>query len=342
MTDYPETKKSSKRPVWAKREVFLRKMETARRWRGFLAIFICVFLGFFIINGAMRAISLKKYVSDSRWDEAMPFAAAISTTPPSVLVFNKGIGEIVVLKVPDELNVPTGDATSPSIKVSDINTGKGGEMNKVLTRVLGLDIQNYAVLKDKKDIDQATLEEAYRNFSSFSTLAAVVTVGKIPGIKSTNITRIDLLRLWWQVKLSGIKSPKIIDLGQFLGSTLGPGGTQIEGLDSELLHQTINKYFEIKNLADQNIKLEVKNSSGAAGIGQLAGEIATSAGFNVTRVGTGEVKTAGCRIVAGSKNLRAVSYLANIFKCDIVAPPSDAQGAPIMLDLGSDFAKSLF
>lgn len=335
MTDYPATKKTSKKPVWA-------KVGTARKWRGFLAIFICVFLGFFIINGVLRAFSFKKFVSNSRWDEAMPFAAAISTTPPSVLVFNKDLGEIVVLKVPGELGVPAGDSAGESFKVSNINTADGREMAKVLTRVLGLDIQNYVVLKERHEISQTAADAAYRDFSSFSTLASIVTVGRSPGVKSTNIARIDLLRLWWQVKLSGVKSPKIIDLGEFSESIPGrPGGTRVKSLDSELLHLSVNKYFEVKGLSEGNIKLEIKNSSGAIGVGQLAGEIATSAGFNVTRVGTGESKIAGCRIVAGSKNSKAVSYLANIFQCDIVAPSPDAQGAPIMLDLGSDVAKSL-
>ncbi len=334
MTDYPAAKKSSNKPVWA-------KAGTARKWRGILAIFICVFLGFFIINGVLRAFSLKQFVSNSRWDDSMPFAAAISTGPPSVLVFNKDIGEIAVLKVPAELGVPAGDRTGESFKVSNINTGNGREMAKGLTRVLGLDIQNYVVLNERHEISQTTIDAAYRDFSSFSTLAAIVTVGKSPGIKSTNITRMDLLRLWWQVKLSGIKSPKIIDLGDFSEDVSGSRGTKVKSLDTELAHLSINKYFEIKGLAEGNIKLEIKNSSGAIGVGQLAGEIAASAGFNVTRVLTGEAKIAGCRIIAGPKNLRAVSYLANIFKCDIVAPPPDAQGAPMMLDLGSDFAKSL-
>ncbi len=333
MTDYPASKKSSNRPVWA-------KMGTARKWRGFLAIFICIFLGFFIINGILRAISLQKYVSNSTWDDSMPFTVAISTTPPSVLVFNKDLREVVVFKIPGELNVPGVDGAS--LKFSDIKGSDGAGMAKALTRVLGLDIQNYAVLKDKTDTSQALLERAYRDFISFGELAKIITTGGGSEIKSTNITRIDLLRLWWQVKSSGINSPKIIDLAQFSENIPGASNTQIGSLDRELLHMSIDKYFAVKGLTDQNIKIEIENSSGVAGVGQLAGEIATSAGFNVTRVGTGEAKITSCRIVADSKNLRAVSYLANIFKCDIVAPPPDTQGAPIMLNLGSDFAKSLF
>ncbi len=335
MTDYPANKKSSKKPVWA-------KMEAARKWRAMLAIFICIFLGFFIVNGILRAFSFKKYVSASRWDDSMPYVAAISTTPPSVLVFNKELAQIVILKVPGDLNVPTSDATSPPMEVSDINRRDGGEMTKVLTRVLGLDIQNYAVLKEGREIDQAMAEKAYRDLVSFETLAKIVIVGKVSGIESTNITRIDLLRLWWQVKSSSIKSPKIIDLRQFSEDVVGVRGTKIKSLDRELAHLSINKYFEVRNLADQNIKLEIKNSSGAVGVGQLAGEIAASAGFNVIRVESGEVKIAKCRIRAASKNSQAVSYLANMFKCDIVSPLPDAQMNLIILDLGSDFAQRLF
>lgn len=316
-------------------------MEAARKWRAMLAIFICIFLGFFIVNGILRAFSIKKYVSASRWHGGVPYVAAISTTPPSVLVFNRELAQIVVLKVPGDTGVPTGELTNPLITVSDIKGGNGDEMTRVLTRVLGLDIQNYAVLKERRDIDQGMVEKAYRDFVSFSTLAKIVTVGNVSGIESTNITRIDLLRLWWQVKSSAIKSPKIIDLGQFAEDVVGPKGAKVKSLDRETAHLSINKYFETQSLADQNVNLEIKNSSGAVGVGQLAGEIAASVGFNVIRVESGDVKISKCRIHAVSKNSRAVSYLANIFKCDIVSQPN-AQMNLIILDLGSDFAKRLF
>lgn len=335
MTDYPANKKSSKKPVWA-------KMEAARKWRAMLAIFICLFLGFFIINGILRAFSLKKYVSAGKWNGGTPYVAAISTSSPAVLVFNRDLAQIVVLKVPGELNVPTGEGGSPLLKVKDINAKNGEEMTKVLTKVLGLDIQNYAVLKESREIDQGGVEKAYGDFVSFSTLARIVTVGSVWGVESTNITRIDLLRLWWQVKSSGIKSPKIIDLGQFTDDVVAGRGVKIESLDRELFHLSVNKYFAVRNLADQNIKLVIRNSSGAVGVGQLAGEMVASVGFNVIHVNSGEPNITKCNIQATSKNSQAVSYLANVFKCDIVAPLPDAQMNLIILDLGSDFAKRLF
>ena len=120
------------------------------------------------------------------------------------------------------------------------------------------------------------------------------------------------------------------------------GGVKVRFFDRELLHAQINKYFEIADIAGQNVKLAIKNSSGTAGAGQLAGEMATAYGFNVIGVESGEAKTQKCRIVAERKNSAPAGYLANIFKCDIVSPPPEAGDSKIMLELGSDFAAERF
>ncbi|MEX2027945.1 MAG: LytR C-terminal domain-containing protein [Candidatus Curtissbacteria bacterium] len=324
MTDYPTNKKSSKKPVWA-------KVERARKWRGVLAIFICIFLGFFIANGILRAFSFKNDIVASKWNDSMPYAAAVNTKIPSVVVFNKDVGEVVVLVVPGDITVGEDGTVSDAVD-------SGPQLSSGLTRALGLDIKNYVMLKNSVDVDVTTLEKAYGDFASISTLFRIITVGKGAGVGSTNITRIDLLRLWWQVKSSGIKTPKIIDLEQFL--VVGPGNQK--SLDRELFHSTVDKYFEIRGVRDQNIKLEIKNSSGVVGAGQIASEIASSMGYNVIRVETGEAETAQCHISGGPRNTAARSYLANIFGCDIVFQSQGTQTAPIMVDLGSDFAKRLF
>lgn len=323
MTDYPANKKSSKGHIW-------EKMERARKWRGVLAIFICVFLGFFIINGILRAFSLKNHISASKWNDRMPYAAAINTTVPIVVVFNKDIGEVVVLTVPGDILIPEDG------KAGDVNADDGQELTKTLTGVLGLDVRNYVILKDKTEAQ--TAEIAYRDFTSVSTLIKIVTGRNGPGVGSTNVTRIDLLRLWWQVKSSGIKSPKVIDLVQF-SQDISPQKTHF---DRELFHLAVDKYFGIAGVADQNIKVEIKNSSGVVGAGQIGSEIASSLGFNVIRVETGEAKIVKCNISGGPKNSAASLYLANIFSCDIVSSLSGTQSAPITVDLGSDFAKRLF
>lgn len=170
----------------------------------------------------------------------------------------------------------------------------------------------------------------------------ILSEGLGGSVKTTNITRIDLLRLWWQVKGLGKDSVQVVDLGRFLSDVNGPGGIKIKSLDREALHQLVNQYFEVKNIFAASPDLAIVNSSGAIGAGQLAGEITTAEGFNVIHIDTGNSVIARCQVANQDKNPRVASYLANVFGCDIVSSSQDTGGNQIILNLGQDFAKRYF
>ena len=194
MTDYPAGKKSSKKATW-------KKDEQTRKWRGILAIFICLFLVFFIISGVARAISLKKYISSSNWGQNEPYVAAVIGKEAEVFVFNKNLSEAVLVKVPNEAVLVTGTTTARQQDV--VESRNGARAAKFLTRTLGVQINNFVVLKNGGD--------PQRFVADLQSIKMPISPGG--DIVSTNITRIDLLRLWWQVKGSGVNFPKIIDAG---------------------------------------------------------------------------------------------------------------------------------
>lgn len=335
MTDYPASKKSAKKHVW-------QKQEEARKWRGLLAIFICIFLGFFIVNGILRAFSFRNFIADSEWDGNSSFVAAALAGEPAVLIANRELATIVVLKIPTDATLATGDSLKPLLKVGDIDPADGVRLAKTLTRLVGINIINYIVFENGEGVNEDSAQRAFKNFASLATPVRIITGRPESLLYKTNITRVDLLRLWWQVKGLGIDSLKIMDGGQFLEEVIGPSGGKIKSVERELVHSQIDKYLEIKDFSEANLKVEITNSSGTAGAGQLAGEIAASLGFNVTRVVTGETLIAKCQITGGRQNLRAVSYLANLFGCDILSPSQDDREVKIMLNLGQDFAGRYF
>lgn len=329
MTDYP-----ARRSAWRRRQV-------QAKWKNLLALAIVSILILASFNGLVKTFSIGKYLGNSNWSSNSSFVAAFSTTPLAVFVLQEDPKKLVFLTLDEKTYLATGDPNEPMATISSlINKNNGEDLAKLLSLAFRADIENYVTFKNDQKINK---EEAIKWFKNYSSLLApfVILTGRIGNeIRDTNITRLDQLKLWWQVKSIRINQLELVDLSQYQEEVVYKDDQKVLGVDNLVLHKVISKYLENGRVTKENLKIKVINASGIAGVGQLAADFATGVGVNVVKIETAPSLIDQTFIQTSAKNKYTVSYLANIFKCDIKSSSSGDE--EVNLVIGNDFASEYF
>src|SRR3989344_4112859 len=187
-------------PSWKKHKI-------RKDGRNILAVFILIVLVFAITNGIAKSFSLKKYFNQSDWDGKSPFISILKTSPPSIVIFQKDTKRLVLFKLDDNAYLATGGREVLQ-KTSDIFSNEGGEkIAKILSLNLGFDAEKYVLLKEKIPAEKESVRNLFKNFASIVAPLKIAAGAYDKQIENTNITRIDLLKLWWQLK--GVSADKL-------------------------------------------------------------------------------------------------------------------------------------
>ena len=321
-------------PSWKKHKI-------RKDGRNILAVFILIVLVFAITNGIAKSFSLKKYFSQSDWDSKSPFMSVLTTSPPSVFIFQKDPKRLVLFKLDENAFLATiGRGTLQ--KTSDLFSKEDEEkIAKILSLNLGVDVEKYVRLKEKIPIDTESVRNLFKNFASIVAPLKIVAGTYDKQIEKTNITRTDLLKLWWQLKGISVDKVELVDLAGYEEEIITDDNTKVLGVEEESIRLKMSQYLENRYLDAQKTNIEIFNESEVADASKLAAVFAASAGFNVTSIEQSYTISEATRIIAKDKNSYNVSYLASIFNCDIVSE-SNGQGADITVVIGRDFASNYF
>lgn len=327
MTDYPAI--SGRRVSYWKRE------QANRKWREILSVFVVCTLLFFILNGFIKTISLGRDINASSWDGKAGIAIALNTEPKSVMVYQKEPKKIAFFTIPGNLFYATGDAAEP---VKTINSAYEGNVEGILTNVLGADVGKRIYFADNMAIAGNHASELFKNLASFKTAADIFVSGPGKVYRQSTMTKMEMLRLWWEIKGINIKDVDVINLDKLSEDVIGPGGVKFKGVDRSEMTRTIGSYLDSPSYFG-GLKVEIINGSGASGAGKLASDMLSAWGIQVVGVENGQ-EEAKCKIT-GEKNA-AISYLARELGCDIVAAPAEAEKGKIVIVLGRNFAAKYF
>ena len=309
--------------------------------KNILAVFILIVLVFAITNGIVKSFSLKKYFSQSDWDSKSPFISILTTSPPSVFIFQKDPKRLVLFKLDDNAYLTTGGRGTLQ-KTSDIFLKEGGEkIAKILSLNLGVDAEKYVLFKEKVPAEKDSVRNLFKNFASIVAPLKIVAGEYNKQIENTNITRIDLLKLWWQLKGISVEKLELVELSPYKEEIITADNKKVLGVEEESIRLRIGQYLENRYLDQEQVNVEIVNSSKIPGALQLAADFASSAGFSVIQAEQSSQISEKTQIIAKDKNSYNVSYLASIFDCDIVSE-SNGQGADITVVIGRDFASNYF
>src|SRR3990167_8907624 len=239
-------------PSWKKHKI-------RKDGKNILAVFILIVLVFAITNGIAKSFSLKKYFSQSDWDSKSPFISILTTSPPSVFIFQKDPKRLVLFKIDDNAYLTTGGRGTLQ-KTSDIFLKEGGEkIAKILSLNLGFDAEKYVLFKEKIPAEKESVRNLFKNFASIAAPLKIAAGAYNKQIENTNITRIDLLKLWWQLKGVSVDKLELIELASFNEEIITADNKKVLGVDEESIRLKMNQYLDNRYLDQKKANVEIVN-----------------------------------------------------------------------------------
>lgn len=323
MTDFHSSHKTS----W-------KKAEVSQKWRSFLATFVILLLLLGVFNGVLKTVNLGRNVGTSKWDGQSPFSAVINTNPTSVVVYNPNTKKFAQFALNDDIYVETGDVSRPLLKLSDAKDTK--ELTRAVSHVLGATVTNYVVLANKQKVSEENMQVDFKNFAS--VLFPFKIVMGVENFKDTNVSQLDLFRLWWQAKSLGLSSLSFSDVGRNTEDIILAGGEKVMGVDNETVHRQISPVLENSKILDEGKSVDIVNGTRDAIWARFSAQYVSAFGANVVKVSdSGEALDKTTVLV--SKNSYTASYLAKVFNCDIKSVPNFPEDK-VQLIIGRDFTQN--
>lgn len=314
-----------------------KRAKAQSKWRDLLAICFTVFLVVLIVNGFLRGIRLKGSFSNSIWDGKTPLAIALDSNPPALVVVQKEPKRVLFLKIDKDLSFATGKSDEPVKSVeAGFDDQAGGR--KFTAKLLGVNVPAYIELKQPVSLNREQADEIFKDFAFFTIPISIFFNGLDDQISSTNLSRLDLVRVWWLIKDVNVDQVSYVDSLDYAVDVIGINEEKFRGIDREMIRKFLSKYFEDYRMVGKNVEVNINNASGENGLGTLASEMAQIAGFDITEVSSSDTVQSKTQVVVGGKKSEA-SYLAKMFNCDIVPLQNESEELKVTLILGRDFAK---
>jgi hypothetical protein len=312
MTDYQISAKSSTNSG----------KHSKSKWQGIFAVFIVLFLVFALLSGTLKSLFVKSRVGHVSWDNVSSFVLGLRDNQNSLFIFQKDPKRAVFVK--------TGFL------------GKGLDVNqyfKEASVVFGSDVKNYINLGN---LNEAEIKKKFDNFISLTTPLKILTTGWVGDSMNTNVSRLDALGLWWQLKDIRSKDLKFVNLTSFKTLEQRDVDDKVLGTTSDFLNREISKYLENTKIIQEDIDLKIVNSSGDARSAYLAESFISAMGGRVISISGDTSISSTCVIKTNAKSSYTAGHLAKLFICDINDAPQLDDKPSLTLYLGKDFTARYF
>ncbi len=136
---------------------------------------------------------------------------------------------------------------------------------------------------------------------------------------------------------------KTVDLAKLAGPLILADGSQALSLEPEEIDRALAGSLVENRLQDENLRVEIVNTTRVFGLGSRAMRLLTNTGASVVNVATDQAgQISGCQILANGSVLSGatVSRIAQIYNCKTVKKEEEGRAAVTVL-LGQDYADSL-
>ena len=312
---------------------YRRKREPSSKISGYFGLAIVVVLVFVALSGVFKS-SQKDDRETVSWDGRSAFYAVLNSDPVSFFIYNPTVKKITLLKLDDNLYVPTGEDGNPIEKLSDITDESDGEgLTKTASGITRTAVLNYVMFDEPTTVDEKNLEKKFKQFASLTTPLKMI-FGSGP-VEDTNLALKDWYRLWWQVKSLSVNDISLVDASTNAEDIVLPKGDSVLGVDEVALHRLMGQYLEVHSVLEEGSQIEIVNSSGIYDWGQMAADFVGASGGRVSVINESDLVNERTTIQVHSENYTS-SYLAKLFDCDITSV-SSLEENQIRIVLGKDF-----
>jgi hypothetical protein len=163
------------------------------------------------------------------------------------------------------------------------------------------------------------------------------------GRLKTNLSYFDLVSLWWNIKNTRFDKVSFINLGQTKAAAplVLVDKMSVLAFDQKLLDSALLGLFKDKKIVEEDLTVEILNSTHTEGLGQRASRVISGLGGEVVSIGNLEKSLPQSQIRAPAKILSSytASRLSKIFGTEAAVEDSPEARADIQLILGEDYAR---
>lgn len=272
-------------------------------------VFFSLFFIFLIFLGGMSyKISglLRRSVWGGQNQLNLVFDPAITGQPVLVAFFNPNEKSLNILSIPTGTLIEAVGGYGPYRVESLFGLGeldgRGGEvLTTSLQEYLGVPIDAYASMQSAKRKVQSAKEAKDSILGVFSSF--LKNEGK------TNLTKWDLVRLWWKTNNIPEDKIKIVDLAE----------------------QPINGLAVDEKIRQEDLAIAVLNATDQPGLATKRARLVENIGGRVIGIGDKENEKCQIRSEKKFKNSYTVKRLSKIFNCDWGGENLEGQRAEVVL-----------
>jgi len=308
------------------------KKKKNKAWLILFLIFLFLFsLSFFVFK-------IYHSLAKSLWDGQNQFNVVINSQPVNLVSFNPLEEKINLLLIPNGTFIETIHGYGPYRIESVYKLGElKGNGSELLTGSLqdsfGLTVDGLLKGADnewqKNGLKNNLLNQFFNSFAHD---------------KKTNLSRWDLLRLWWRIKMIREDKITLIDLSETSVSQEVdlPDGTKAMKVDTERLDRIISQFFADEKIKKEDLTIAVLNKTEKIGLANKAAKLISNIGGRVVNIGVqipDTDKKDGCELKSEKKykNSYTVKKLSKIFNCQWVGESDDKQRSMVVILLGNDY-----
>lgn len=162
---------------------------------------------------------------------------------------------------------------------------------------------------------------------------------------STNLGRLTLLRLWWQIRklrADQIKEFSLTSENELKKVEQADGLTAFE-FDPDKTDQFLGGYFKEPNIRQEDLAIAILNATDHPGLAQRAARLVNNIGGRVVKVSDFEQRIADCQIwvSAGVNKSQTYSRLSKIYHCQLKPGPVSEMRADLVIILGEKYWQKL-
>jgi len=334
-----------KLPRWQKEQKVRHRRKTRYTiWSTLLVIFLLIVGGF--------GWKIYASVAKSVWDGENQINLVLNSSPVLVASFNPPEKSINVLIIPNGTFIEVIHGFGPyrvesiyglgELNGSALQNGRGGELlSGSIQEYLGMPVDAYISVQSAKCKVQSRESKTCLLDQLFW---AIRRNGR------TDLTKWDLIRLWWGTR--GVREDKIkvVNLGETSASeevTL-PDGTKAAKIDTEQLQGIVGQLFIDGKIKQNDLTIAVLNGTDHQGLATRASRLVENIGGRVVGIGEVEssklkVKSSKCEVRSGKKykNTYTVQKLLKVFDCQWTGEDLENQRAEVVLILGERYWQKL-
>lgn len=304
----------------------------------------------------LAILSVIKIIRDGTWDGKRRFTVVLDGSPIILFSIEPISRQAVLVPIPENtmLDVPYGYSTYPASAVFRLGSldpkRSGGKLlSKSMENTFGVLVDGFFAQKGGDryifPVQSSTLPKFKKEyFSLTSAVSALFKFQAVSGNLATNLSIIDILRLWNSVRSLRADQINVIDLAK--NNALRDGrladGTTVKILDRDALDKVLFPDFQDQPVRMQNITVEVVNATDTEKVaGQFSRILQNMGGSVVATTTAKEAADYNCKILLSRRQLRSsiiVDRLERSYRCT-VEEDSGVRVADLKIVLGGGFIK---